>query len=124
MAEVGDRVHAHQDEVVALGEHVLVHLLGPLRHDDQVEAELAPLAGDSDRVRGDERRQRVAWLGGADVVSLVDHDRDRLAPRTPPPEPLEDRSGRDCLLLARRQRPKVHDDAARRRIRVLELLGQ
>ena len=123
VGEVGRRVHPHQDEVVALREHVLVHLLRALGHDDQVEAELAPLAGDADRVLGRERGDGVAGLGRADVVGLVDHDGHRLASRTPAPEPLEHGGGGDRLLLARAQRAEIDDEAAGPG-RVLELRQQ
>ena len=124
MDEIGRGVHAHQDEVVALREHVLVHLLRALRHDDQVEAELAALAGDPDRVLGGERRERVAGLGRADVVRLVDHDRHRLAARAPAPEPLEHRARGERLLLARRRASRGRPPVQRAPAGSLELLHQ
>ena len=57
--EVGGRVHAHEHEVVALREHVLVHLLRPLRGHEEVEAELAALGRDADGVVGGQRRDEV-----------------------------------------------------------------
>ena len=54
VAEVGRRVHPHQDEVVALRQHVLVHLLRTLGDDDQVQTELAALSCDADGVLGGE----------------------------------------------------------------------
>ena len=62
--QVGAGVHPHQDEVVALRDDVLVHLLRPLRRDEQDEAELAPLAGDADGVLGGERGERVLGPAG------------------------------------------------------------
>jgi hypothetical protein len=64
--EVGGRVHSHEDEVFALGEHVLVDLLWPLRDQDQVEAELAPLARDADdRIRRQQRRPSTDVANGS-----------------------------------------------------------
>jgi hypothetical protein len=89
MGEIRGRVHSHEDEVVALRDHVLVHFLRPLGHHDQIEPELAPLSGDPDRVVGGEGGERVAGLGRTDVVGLVDHDDHRLAAGAPAPQPLE-----------------------------------
>src|SRR5215216_776279 len=119
--EVGRGVHPHQDEVVALREHVLVHLLRPLGDEDQVQPELAPLPRDPDRVLRGERRDRPLRLRRAHVVGLVYHERDRLARRATAPEPLEHVPCRDRLLLAPVQRAQVHDEAAWP-ARVLELL--
>ena len=99
VGQVGGRVHAHQDEVVALRDHVRVHLLRALRGGQQVEAELAALGGDAHGVLGGQRRERVLGPGGADVVRLVDHDQHRLAPRAQVPQALEHRFGHERLLL-------------------------
>ena len=99
-AEVGERVHAHEQEVVALREHVLVHLLRPLRGDEQVEPELAALARDPDGVLGRDRGQRIFRARRADVVRLVDHDQDGPALFAPPPELAQDgRGGQACSSL-------------------------
>ncbi len=90
-----------------------MHLLGALGDDDQVEAELASLAGDADGVLGRQGRDRVGRVGGADVVGLVDHDRHRLPRGAAPPEPVEHVAGDRGLLLARRQRSEVDHGAAR-----------
>ena len=122
VAEVGGRVHPHQDEVVALREHVLVHLLRPLRHDDQVEAELAPLARDPDRVLGGERRERVAPARRGR----------RCAPRRSRSRPARARARRRqsrsstcpaAIACSSRvgERAEVDDEAARP-VRVLELV--
>ena len=107
------RVEPHQDEVVALRDDVLVDLLGALRRDHEVEAELAPLRRDPHCVLGRDRGQRVLRSRRAHVVRLVDHDQDRLALLATLPQAAQDRAGRERLLLARPQRPEVHDDAAR-----------
>jgi DNA-binding CsgD family transcriptional regulator len=80
VGEVGGGVHPHQDEVVALGQHVLVHLLRPLGRDEQVEAELAPFARDPDACSAPARSARPRHLR-ADVVGLVDDHEHRRALR-------------------------------------------
>ena len=95
VAEVGERVHPHQQQVVALREHVLVHLLRALGRDEQVEPELAALARDPDGVLGRDRGQRILGPRRADVVRLVDRrSGPACAPRAgararraPPPTP-------------------------------------
>ena len=90
-----------------------MHLLRPLRPDEQDEPELAPLARDADGVLGGEGGQRVLGPCGADVVRLVDHDQHRLARRATAPERREERLGRDRLLLAGLERAEVRDHAPR-----------
>ena len=112
VAEVGERVHPHQQQVVALREHVLVHLLRALRGDEQVEPELAALAGDPDGVLGRDRGERILRLRRADVVRLVDDDQDRPALLAPPPELPEHRRRGERLLLAGCERAEIDDEAA------------
>ena len=88
-AEVGERVHPHHHQVVALAEDVLVDLLRPLRRDEQVEAELATLGGDPDCMLGHERRDGVVRCLRANVVRLIDHDEHGLAVGAAPPERCE-----------------------------------
>ena len=90
-----------------------MHLLGPLRRDEQVEAELPPLGRDPDCVLRDESRDGIVWLLGAHVMRLVDHDQHGLAVGAPPPECFEHRLRGDRLLLAGRQRAEVDDETAR-----------
>ena len=80
VGQIGNRVHPHQDQVVALREHVLVDLLWSLGDHDQVEPELATLTRDPDGVLGGQRSERIGRLGGAHVLRLVDDDGHRLAP--------------------------------------------
>jgi hypothetical protein len=67
VAQVGLGVHPHQQQVVALGKHFVMDLLGPLRRGQQVEPELAAFGGDQRCIVGGERRHCVGRLGGADV---------------------------------------------------------
>ena len=54
IGQIGFRVHPHEQQVVALGHHVLVHLVRALRRGQQVQPVLAPFRGDlHDRVRGE-----------------------------------------------------------------------
>ena len=108
--DVRRRVQPHEDEVLALGEDVLVDLLRPLRGDQQVQPELAALRGDRDRVHGRPRRDRVAARRRADVVRLVDHHERRRALGAAPPELAEHAGGDHRLLLARAQRAEVGHD--------------
>ena len=111
-AEVGQRVHPHQEQVVALGEHVLVHLLRAAGWRRRGRPELSSLGGDADRQLGRALRQLAVGLGGADVVRLVDHDEHRLAALALAPQRVE-HGGRERLLLARGQRAEIDHEAAR-----------
>jgi phosphatidylserine/phosphatidylglycerophosphate/cardiolipin synthase-like enzyme len=74
-AEVGERVHAHQEEVVALREHVLMHLLRPLRGYEQVKPELAVAAPQAIREQIDGARRRLdvmnPYVTDADMISRI-----------------------------------------------------
>jgi hypothetical protein len=84
--------HAHEHEVVALGDHELVDALRALRRHEEVEPELPPLCCDSGRMLACQRRHLVCGLARADVVRLVDDDQHRVAVRATAPE-----SGKDAL---------------------------
>ena len=60
LLDVGLRVHPHQHRVVALGDHVLVHLVRPLGGDEQVETELPALRRDLDGPLRGQHAERVA----------------------------------------------------------------
>ena len=79
VGEVGHRVHSHQDQVVALREHVLVDLLWSLGDHDQVEPELATFTRDPDGVLGGQGGERIGRLCRAHVLRLIDDDGHRLA---------------------------------------------
>ena len=106
IGQIGFRVHPHEQQVVALGHHVLVHLVRALRRGQQVQPVLAPFRGDlHDRVRG-EPTDLVAGIRRADVVRLVDDDQAGL-PRMPrPPQRREDGLGDELLLRGRAERPR------------------
>ena len=106
-------VHPHQGQIVALGEHLLVHLLRPLGRGEQVEPELPALRGDQDGEVGGQRRDRIGGLARTDVVGLVDDDQAGLAPAAVAPERGEHCLGDQTLLLDRVERPEVDHQAAR-----------
>ena len=102
-----------QKEVVALCEHVLVHLLRPLGRDEQVEPELPALSGDPGRVLGRKRGDGILkGARGPDVVGLVDHDEDWLAIGAAPPQRREDRLGKNACSSRVEERAEVDDQAA------------
>ncbi len=112
VADIADGVHSHQEQVVALRDDVLVHLLRPLGREEEVEPELAPLGGDLDRrFRGEELQPAVGELG-AHVVRLVDDDEQRSPFEPPLPEAREDGLGDERLLGRRAERADVDDEAA------------
>ena len=113
--QVCERVHPHQRQVVALRDDVLVHFLRALGDDEQVEAVLAALAGDSYRVFGGELEQRALRDLRADVVRLVQNDKHGLALGTRSQRCPSTAAAVRCCSSPRRQRAEVHDEAARPR---------
>ena len=111
--EIGHRVHPHQDQVVALREHVLVDLLRPLGHHDEVEPELPPFTRDPYRVLGGESGEWIDRVRGTHVLRFVDDYGHRLAAGPLPPQPLENRARGECLLLPGGERAQVHHQAPR-----------
>ena len=111
VAHVGHRVHPHQQQVVALGDHVLVDLVRSLRRHEDVQTVLASLGRDLDgSVRGDPA-EWVVGVGGADVVRLVDDDQHGLSVAPRGPQRAQHGVGDQALLLERLQGPEVHDRA-------------
>ena len=110
VAEVADGGHPHEDEIVTLGDNELVHAVGSLGRDEEVEAELPPFGGDADGVLGRQGSDLVAGLPRTDVVRLVDDDEDRLALGSPPPQRREHGLRRDRLLGTGVERAEVDDE--------------
>jgi L-ascorbate metabolism protein UlaG (beta-lactamase superfamily) len=113
---VGGRVEPHEHQVVALGDDVLVDLLGSLGGHQHVDPELAALPRDAHGVLGRERGQHVGRRRGAHVVGLVDDHEDRTPLAAALPHAAEHALRDQCLLSAGRQRPGVDDEAAHRRV--------
>src|SRR5829696_4890007 len=109
--KIRSRNHLHQHQVVTLREDVGVDLSRPLGCQEQVKAELTSFAGDLDRVPGHGGLEVVSRLLRADVVRFVSYDQDRLTLVAVPPQASEHRHRDDGLLLRRRERTRVYDQA-------------
>ncbi len=64
------RGHPHEDEVVALGDDELVHAMGPLRRDEEVEPELPSLGCEPGGVLRGQRCDRILRLSRARRCAL------------------------------------------------------
>ena len=107
--EIRPRIHPHQHEVVALREHLLVHLLRTLCRDERVETELTTLRLRANACSVAIAVNRVAGLTRTDVVRLVDDDQDGLPIVASAPE------GRQDCLGPRRPFPRASQETPDRR---------
>ncbi len=85
MGQVGRGVHAQEQEVLALGQHIVLDLLRALGRQEQVQAVLAALPRDLGHLPGRDGLECVGRLLWADVVGLVDDEQYRAALLPLPP---------------------------------------
>ena len=121
LADVAQRVHAQQHEALAAGDDARVHLLRPLRRNEQEDAVLPALAGDQDGVvGGDAPGSGRRRLGRADVVRLVEHDQRRHALGALRPDADQDRRPRSPSARPGRRCCRCRRPSRRRRAEVAE----